>query len=94
MWERSQTEEGKQNVLKECEQWWFFDFHSCFYWKYIMDLRNKENEIKNNYITNWEIFKEKEKDDLKNWESQKQNYSFKKRKRDEFINELKLGYQE
>lgn len=32
VWNKAQTEEGKNNVIEKFETRWFLDFHYCYYW--------------------------------------------------------------
>lgn len=92
IWEKAQTEEGKQNVLNRYENRWGFDLHGYFALGNILEIRQKAEELNSNYIEKWnQLIKSQEKE-YHEWERKRIIHLDNQRIRQKEIDDLKLGY--
>ncbi len=92
MWRKSQTIEGKQNVLNDCEEWWFFDLHGDFNFGNILEIRQRAKELKSNYIENWnQLIKSREKE-FQTWEIKRKKHLNNQKIRRKEVEDLKIKY--
>ncbi|MDT8414021.1 MAG: restriction endonuclease [Flavobacteriaceae bacterium] len=90
--EKCQTEQGKENFKKKCEETWFYYLHNSFSLGNILEIRKKADDLRLNYIVKWNECLNNQVAIYRSWEESYLEYQKAQKTREKQIKDLESGY--